>query len=493
MWRRAVWVNIVYAALSGLASSVTNGALFSNYVVRLNGQTDVTVGLIFATSGIVMVVLALPLGRLTDALPRSALLRVAAALGVAASVLYAAALFARSVPLLFASAAINGAFAAASGPALAAAFADALPTGERTRAMAAQFVATCVAGAAGPAAAAVALATTGDAWDEAALARIMHAGNAVGAVSALLLLLVRDDDALGGVSEGALGGGGRESVDGMGSGEVGNGGGDATVPIRSLNYTALVEAASPAADGKALDAALLASPRAPTRTSAAGRHGLGHQTLSLPCARQPLTVAAIPYLLFAADFVIACGAGMTVAFFPLFFSEACGLSPAATASVFAASPLLIAAASAAAVPAARRVGRAVLSMALGLSGTAAIFVLALPRMPTGLAIAVYLLRTALMNAGQPIDRAILMDVVAARDRGKWSSVENLTSFTWTGSAVLGGFLVQRFSFRTTFFITGCLYVLGTLLRALVIPLTAGEVVDGGDGEAAEGDGGSHAP
>lgn len=38
------------------------------------------------------------------------------------------------------------------------------------------------------------------------------------------------------------------------------------------------------------------------------------------------------------------------------------------------------------------------------------------------------------SAGYPTQRAILMDVIPQKDRGFWSSLENLTSFTWTGSA-----------------------------------------------------------
>jgi MFS family permease len=70
-----------------------------------------------------------------------------------------------------------------------------------------------------------------------------------------------------------------------------------------------------------------------------------------------------------------------------------------------------------------------------------------------------------------------MDVIPKKDRGKWNSVENLTSFTWTGSAMAGGYLVSNFGYRFTFLITGGLYVIATTILSLLIPLTKGEITD----------------
>lgn len=475
-WPLSIYVQIAVAVLSGAGSSLTNGALFSNYLVRLPGQNDETVGLQFATAGIVMVVLALPMGWLADNVPRSRVLMASSVLGLAASALFFAALSRSSVELLYAASAISGAFSAASGPALSASFADALPTGARTSAMTAQFVARCVAGAAGPAAAAAAFLSLGNDWDVRELSEFMHVGNILNALSALLILVIRDDDALGAAAEGALASGARRAV---GGGARAAGGGTSVNALGTVNAISIEAVPSEAAD-----AVLLSRDEAGDAgegegdESAAAKHNLGHQTLALPCLRAPLTVAAIPLIMFIADFTIACGAGMTVAFFPLYFSSEVGLSPAATASVFAAAPLLVAVAGLLGMPLARVLGRAGASVALAGAGTASIFLLAV-RLPAGAAVAVYLVRTAVMNATFALDQSVMMDVVAKKDRAKWASLDNLTSFTWTGSAVLGGYLVQALSFRQTFLITGCIYIVGTGLRSLIIPLTRGERVDKG--------------
>ena len=175
---------------------------------------------------------------------------------------------------------------------------------------------------------------------------------------------------------------------------------------------------------------------------------------------------------------------MTVAFFSIFFTDTYGLSPASIAGIFAAAPLAIAALSAASLPLNRAVGRATACVLLGALGTACLFALTVP-LPVEAAVVLYLLRTGAMNASYPTQRAIMMDVVEKRARGRWSALENLTSATWTGSAALGGYLLGRVGFLRLYLITGSIYVAAVLLLVPLIPLTAGERVDGdGDGEGA---------
>jgi MFS family permease len=96
----------------------------------------------------------------------------------------------------------------------------------------------------------------------------------------------------------------------------------------------------------------------------------------------------------------------------------------------------------------RVLGRAVTSVLLDAVGTACLFGLSVVG-PVWLDVPLYLLRTAAMNASYPAQRAILMDVVPKSQRGFWSSLENVTAFTWTGSAALGGWIVDRYDYRAT--------------------------------------------
>ena len=454
---RNLWVNLLFGCLSSAASSLTNGGFFSNYIVSI-GLGDTAVGLIFSTAGLVMVALAVPLGILTDRLARQVLLRAGVAAGLASAVAQTLALQLRHVPLLYAAAGLSGMASAIVGPALAANFADSIQTGDRTLLYTWQYSGSIAAGALGPLAALPYLYYRGNAWEVGTLTVVMQAGNAIYMVAYLLLLLIRDDAVLGKESEGVLA---KEAGSGSGSGSA-----DAEAP--------LLERAADA------DAAPAASGGAPAASKQA--LGLGHQTLALGCCT--LRVRHIPYLLFASDITIALGAGASIAFFPLYFTQGLqpGLTPMALSAVFAGLPLLIALAGFLLVPLSKRMGRAPAALAANLVGTAALFALVFIRTPW-VAISTYLLRSSAMNASYAVQRGILMDVVSKENRGKWSSVENLTAATWTGSSLVGGFLVQRYSFQTVFFGTACLYCVGNVILALVTPLTWGEKVDAGKAAA----------
>jgi MFS family permease len=527
--RLAFWFNIA----SAVGASIVSGSVFlSSYVFFLEGagNGNLDVGLVSATAGVTMVVLAVPAGILTDRLPRASVLRASGVAGLLSS----AALFAALVlpapraamALLYAASALSGAYSALSGPALSSILADSVASGQRTKIYALQYAATLAAGAAGPLLGIALLAWLGDVWATPQLRAVMLAGNCINALACGFAFLFDDKASLGAESEGALaspphgragGGGGSGGGGGGGGSSPGGAGGRAAVGDRTaagdgdgLSASLLVREAEGAASAQTAEkasalklaslsgpasAAAAAATAAETAAEAAAddrrraRRNLGHQTLPLGCCT--LRVRHVPYIIFASDFTIAVGAGMTVQFFALFFAHDEGLSPIAVASIWVGCPLLIAATSAAAVPLARRIGRAVTAVACDAVGTLCILGLGLgAALPPWAVIAVYLVRTAAMNASYPVQRAILMDLVAKKQRGRWNSLENLTAFTWTGSAALGGVLVDRFGYRFTFLITAAIYSLATCILCMLVPLTWGEVSDDDAGEEGAGEAGA---
>ena len=65
-----------------------------------------------------------------------------------------------------------------------------------------------------------------------------------------------------------------------------------------------------------------------------------------------------------------------------------------------------------------------------------------------------------------IERAIIGDYVPKRMRAKWSSLESVLGFGWSGSAVMGGFLLDHYGFEFTFTFTAIMQIVGTLVRHL---------------------------
>ena len=475
---RNVCVQLTYATLTSFAYSLSQGSFLSNYMLLVGLQTT-DVGYLFATSGLVNLVLAFPLGHLADKLSREALLRAGALFSLAAQGCFAAALARRSTPLLYAAAALNGVSAACTGPALSASLADSVPTGNRTLAFTMLYSGSLAAGGVGPAAAALFFYLRGNAWALPAVTTVMHAGNAVAAGATFLLFFIRDAQALGGESEGVLAPAGSPG----GRAGRGGGGGSSAGAAEALEEALLP---SPAATTAAAAPAPPAGP--PAESAPASRLGLGHQRLRV-CGGCTLTVAHVPYLLFASDFIIAVGAGMTIAYFPLFFSQQEGLSPVALSLLFAAVPALIAAVGLLLVPLSQRCGRAPAALLANALGTLCLFALWLAlRLPTPVVCALYLVRGASMNGSAAIQRGLLMDVVPKRLRGRWSALEALTSFTWTGSALFGGWLVAGGSYTASFLYTAIIYAAALFVFLPILPLTRGERVDGGGGEG-EGESG----
>lgn len=59
-----------------------------------------------------------------------------------------------------------------------------------------------------------------------------------------------------------------------------------------------------------------------------------------------------------------------------------------------------------------------------------------------------------------------MDYADKGSRGKWSSLESITSFGWSGSAVLGGIMADHFGYGYTFFATAGLQLISTIILSL---------------------------
>merc|ERR1719433_2421695 len=66
-----------------------------------------------------------------------------------------------------------------------------------------------------------------------------------------------------------------------------------------------------------------------------------------------------------------------------------------------------------------------------------------------------------MNGNKALRKSVLMDYVNKADRGKWNSLDMITACGWSGSAYLGGVLVDKFGYGFTFCITAFMQLFGT--------------------------------
>lgn len=57
---------------------------------------------------------------------------------------------------------------------------------------------------------------------------------------------------------------------------------------------------------------------------------------------------------------------------------------------------------------------------------------------TAALVGIHILRSSCANCARPLVRSVLMDHVPPRHRGKVNALESVRTFSWSGSAALGG-------------------------------------------------------
>ncbi|KAG5482893.1 hypothetical protein LSCM1_06929 [Leishmania martiniquensis] len=183
-----------------------------------------------------------------------------------------------------------------------------------------------------------------------------------------------------------------------------------------------------------------------------------------------LSLPSVPYWISLVDILLAIGSGMSLPYFPLFFASERHVSPAGLNGIYIASTLLTAATSMCLPWLIHTcgLGRVLTALCVRLVGTAALFVLAIARPPSAVAalpgiVSLFLCRNALMNSVFGVTRSVIMDCVTKDSRAKWSALESVSSVSWAGSAVVGGYLTMWYGYRSSFIATAVLQLTATLL------------------------------
>ena len=221
-------------------------------------------------------------------------------------------------------------------------------------------------------------------------------------------------------------------------------------------------------------------------------------------SRIPLrkTTKMIPYLLVGSNVIIGIGAGMTIKFFPIFFIKVYDLRPMWVQVIMGGTAIATGVLAIVAQKFSMRRGRPLMIFSVQLIATLCLFGLVFYP-AVWLLVILFILRGSLMNAGQPLSRSILMDVVPKKNRGKWNSMEAFAwGFFWNFSALIGGYLVgdtpprlawtidilsnqliQNPSagfiprFWLCFLVTACVYIVGIIPLLFLIPLVKEEKFD----------------
>ncbi|MFX1507512.1 MAG: MFS transporter, partial [Promethearchaeota archaeon] len=180
-------------------------------------------------------------------------------------------------------------------------------------------------------------------------------------------------------------------------------------------------------------------------------------------------------ILLISNLLIGFGAGMTIKFFPIFFMKQYDMTPIPVQLIMGTTSILTGLTSIYAQKFSLKRGRAEMIFFVQGIATACLFIISFYP-PILILVPIFLARGSLMNASQPLSRSILMDIVPKRNRGKVNSIQTLSwGMFWNFSAAIGGFLIgPNNNFRLCFIVTTSLYVIGTLLILIIIPLVSKE-------------------
>lgn len=184
----------------------------------------------------------------------------------------------------------------------------------------------------------------------------------------------------------------------------------------------------------------------------------------IPFLRYPIFVAL-------SDFIITVGSGMTTQYFTLFMMKLYNVNPTQMALLNLSNSCIITVLAIVVGAFGRRHGRVRAILPPKICGAMILLWMALARgstyAPKWLMCVAFVVRGALMNCSSGLARALIMDLVPEHLRGRWNAVESLQSAGWSGTALFGGYLADRWGYGTAFIFTFFFHVVGI---AVVFPL-----------------------
>jgi MFS family permease len=473
---RNVRYTLIYTALAFAGRSVWSQSVLATFVYILRDNSPEAVGTITAVMGVAQLLASFPSGYLADSHRRDSLLKIASCVGVLAIFCTLLALWHENFHYLMAALAVWGVSWGIGNTALTALFADSIRTGERSYYFTLRSMLITLGNTGGPMVALILFADLGNEWTTKECLIVMMVGQAICLPAVLLLCLFSDDIAVDSSSS-------SPAADDTG--------------INVEETSGLVDESASRPD----KARQLLSQEQGGFSSSITTNSLEDQESDVDTDTDINNNAdengneiffgllpkkrAIPILIASCDIVSGLGSGMSIRFFPIFFVNNLKLSPVMVQVMYVVSPLLQATLMRKAQVIAKRFGRCHVAVAfkwVGLSFMLLMILAYVSNLPTWSVCLLYILRTSFMNATGGLTKSVLMDNVPQEERGKWSALESVNMFSWSGSAALGGVLVGTVGLIPLFLVTASVQWTATLALIALFGHDTIEVTDE-DGDA----------
>jgi len=450
---RNVRLTLVYTILAFAGRSLWNQSVLATAVFLLVPQQESAqaVGFITAVQGLCQLGASFPAGMWADGHRRDHLLRFAAALGCLAIVVTLVACRAENYVWLTAALAAWGLCYGVANTTVTALFADSIADGERSHYFTQRSVLVTLGNTAGPLTALLLFAVLGDNWKVKDCAIVMSIGQIVCFPAVILLCFFRDDQRI--QEHAAVAASLQE---------------EAELESLSLQQNLLCDEErllfiEGGADVEQCDES--EDDALSTRSNNSAAINIICNGCCIPKHR------VIPVLISISDVIGGIGSGCSIRYFPLFFVDRLHLGPVAVQVLYICSPLLQAVLMKLSHRLARTYGRCHVTVAFKWTGIVLMFAMiaAYKRSERSVVLVciLYVLRTGFINSCSALTRSMLMDNVPSHERGKWSALESVNMFSWSGSAAFGGVLVGIFGIVPLFAITAMTQLVSSLVVMLL--------------------------
>ena len=321
--------------------------------------------------------------------------------------------FGNSFTTIFVSLVLLGIFSALLVPSYETIFADSIPSGYRSKIYSWRYLLNQIGNSVGPFLAAILYVIFGNVWNLIVIKRVIYVGLAIYCIAIILLFFFKDKEIMGKESE------------------------------------AIAEEVTEITEEQK-----------------------GRLTLNIDSEK---AIKLIPFLLVGFNLILASGAGLSMQYFSVFFAEEYFLLPVWLSILIGATSLVTGLFGLVFQKMSLRLGRVQTIFLTHFTATTLLLIITVYP-PLAVLIPFYILRGSLMNGNQPLCRAILMDIIPKKNRGKWNSINLIThQVFWNASALLGGFIIgENNRFYLSFIITTFVYIVATIPIIIIMPFVGKE-------------------
>jgi MFS family permease len=446
---RNVKLTLLYTFFAFAGRSIWSQSVLAAYVYLLRNDSPEAVGYITAVMGLAQLICSFPTGIVADCYRRDSLLRAASFTGCIAVVFTLVALRHESYLYLVASLASWGCVYGIANTSMSALFADSIPEGRRSYYFTQRTILVTMGTTAGPCTALGMFLFLGDHWTVKECAIVMAAGQIVCFPAVVILCFFSDEAALHVRDDEE-----EEVVDTLGG-----------IEVNECESNGLLR------ENCQSEATFTGSSSCSSEEGDDGSREDEESTVAVgpvSCCLPPHRV--IPMRIALSDLIAGLGSGMSIRYFPIFFLDNLQLGPVRMQVLFMLFPLLQSLLMRTSQRLAQRYGRCHVSVAFRWIGIVLMFLMITAYMfhcRRWVVCTLYVLRTAFMNSTGALTRSFLMDTVPAKERGKWSALESVNMFSWSGSAIVGGVLVGTIGIVPLFAITAAIqFISSTILITL---------------------------